>query len=36
MDGVDDVVFTVSARPDIETPAGNYRDIVVMSVTGTF
>ena len=36
MDGVDDVVFTVSAKPDIETPAGNYRDVVVVTVTGSF
>ncbi len=33
---VDDVVLTVSAKPDIETPAGNYRDIVVVTVSGQF
>lgn len=36
MDGVDDVIFTVSAMPDIETPAGNYRDVVVVTVAGAF
>ena len=34
--GVDDVVFTVSAKPDIETPAGKYRDVVVVTVAGHF
>ena len=36
LDQVDDVVFTVSAKPDIETPAGNYRDVVVVTVSGNF
>ncbi len=34
--GVDDVTLTVSAKPDIETPAGRYRDVVVVTVTGHF
>ena len=34
--GVDDVVLTVSAKPDIETPAGRYRDVVVVTVSGNF
>lgn len=33
---VDDVTFTISAKPDIETPAGNYRDVVVVTVSGQF
>jgi hypothetical protein len=36
LDQVDDVVFTVSAKPDIETPAGQYRDVVVVTVSGSF
>lgn len=36
LDQVDDVVFTISAKPDIETPAGNYRDVVVVTVSGNF
>lgn len=32
----DDFAFTVAAKPSIETPAGNYRDIVVVTVTGNF
>ncbi len=36
LDQVDDVTLTVSAKPDIETPAGNYRDVVVVTVSGQF
>lgn len=32
----DDFTFSVSAQPSIETPAGNYSDIVVVTVTGNF
>ena len=34
--GTDDFSFTVAAKPSIETPAGNYRDLVVVTVTGNF
>ena len=34
--GTDDFSFSVSAQPSIETPAGNYSDIVVVTVTGNF
>ena len=33
---VDDFSFSVSAQPNIETPAGDYRDTVVLTVTGNF
>lgn len=36
LNGVDDVTFTVSAQPDAQTPAGNYSDVVVLTVTGNF
>ncbi len=32
----DDFSFSVSAKPSIETPAGDYSDIVVLTVTGNF
>ncbi len=32
----DDFIFTVSAKPDAQTPAGTYNDVVVMTVTGNF
>ena len=32
----DDFDFTVSAKPSIETPAGDYSDVVVLTVTGNF
>ena len=35
-DGVDDVVFTVSATAEAETPAGDYEDRVTFTVTGSF
>jgi len=34
--GVDDFSFTIAAKPDIQTPAGNYSDVVVVTVTGNF
>ncbi len=33
---VDDFSFSVAAQPNIETPAGDYTDVVVMTVTGNF
>lgn len=32
----DDFSFSVSAKPSIETPAGEYSDVVVLTVTGNF
>lgn len=32
----DDFSFTVTAKPSIETPAGDYSDIVVVTVSGNF
>ncbi len=32
----DDFSFTVSAKPSIETPAGDYSDVAVLTVTGNF
>lgn len=34
--GTDDFQFTVSAKPDAQTPAGNYSDLIVVTVTGNF
>ncbi len=34
--GVNDVDFYVSAKPNVQTPAGDYRDVVVLTVTGNF
>jgi DNA-directed RNA polymerase len=34
--GVDDFRLTVSAQPNIQTPAGDYSDKVVLTVTGNF
>ncbi len=36
LDQVNDFAFSVSAQPSIETPAGNYSDVVVVTVTGNF
>ena len=36
LSGVDDFSFSVAAQPNIETPAGDYTDVVVMTVTGNF
>ena len=35
-DGLDDVVFTVTATAEAETPAGEYEDRVTFTVTGSF
>lgn len=32
----DDFYFRVAAKPNAQTPAGNYKDIVVLTVTGNF
>jgi hypothetical protein len=34
--GTDDFKFTVSAKPNAQTPAGDYTDVVVLTVTGNF
>jgi hypothetical protein len=34
--GTDDFSFTVSAQPNAQSPAGNYNDVVVLTVTGNF
>lgn len=34
--GTDDFKFTVAAKPDAQTPAGDYGDLVVLTVTGNF
>lgn len=34
--GVNDVVFTVGANPNAQTPAGDYEDFVRFTVTGNF
>ena len=34
--GTDDFSFTIAAKPSIETPAGDYRDTVVLTVSGNF
>lgn len=34
--GTDDFSFTVSAKPNAQSPAGNYSDVVVLTVTGNF
>ena len=33
---VDDLTFSVSAQPNAQTPAGDYRDVIVITVTGNF
>ena len=33
---VDDFTFTVAAQPNAQTPAGDYKDVVVLTVTGNF
>lgn len=32
----DDFLFSVSAKPDAQSPAGDYTDVVVVTVTGNF
>jgi hypothetical protein len=34
--GTDDFSFSVAAKPNAQTPAGNYRDTIVITVTGNF
>ena len=34
--GVDDFSFSVSAKPNAQSPAGNYTDVVQVSVIGSF
>lgn len=34
--GIDDFSFSVAAQPSIETPAGTYSDVVVITVSGNF
>ena len=34
--GVDDITFSITAQPNAQTPAGDYQDIVVVTVTGNF
>lgn len=34
--GTDDFNFKVAAKPDAQTPAGDYSDVVVLTVTGNF
>lgn len=36
LNGTDDFSFTVAAQPDAQTPAGEYNDVVVLTVTGNF
>ncbi len=34
--GVDDITFSVVAQPNAQTPAGDYRDVIVLTVSGNF
>ena len=34
--GLDDFTFTISAQPNAQSPAGNYTDVIQVSVVGTF
>lgn len=34
--GVDDITFSVVAQPNGQTPAGDYRDVIVVTVSGNF
>ena len=34
--GTDDITFSVSTKPDAQSPAGDYTDVVVVTVTGNF
>lgn len=34
--GVDDITFSVSAQPNAQTPAGDYRDVIAITITGNF
>jgi hypothetical protein len=34
--GLDDLAFSISAKPNAQSPAGNYNDVVTLTVTGNF
>jgi hypothetical protein len=34
--GLNDLAFSVSAKPNAQSPAGNYNDVVTLTVTGNF
>lgn len=34
--GVDDITFSITAQPNAQTPAGDYSDLVVVTVSGNF
>lgn len=34
--GVDDITLSIVAQPNAQTPAGDYRDVVVITVSGNF
>mgnify|MGYP001023354571 FL=1 len=36
LNGTDDFTFSVSAKPNAQSPAGNYADVVALSVVGSF
>lgn len=36
MIGVDDILFSIAAKPDAQTAAGDYTDLVNVTVTGNF
>ena len=36
LNGTDDFTFSVSAKPNAQSPAGNYADVVQVNVVGTF
>ena len=36
LDLINDIVFTVAAKPSAETPAGDYADQVNVTITGNF
>ena len=36
LNGTDDFTFSVSAKPNAQSPAGNYEDVVALSVVGSF
>ena len=36
LSGVDDILFSVSAKANAQTAAGNYQDTITFTVTGNF
>lgn len=36
LSGVDDMAFTVSVQPNAQSPAGDYQDTILITVTGNF